>query len=327
MKLGIAGAGKIVNMLFECIHDLPEFELEAIASTPKSLEKVTAFAKEHGIKKAYPDYNALLSDDAIEVMYIASPNHLHYEMSKQALLAGKHVICEKPFTSNAKELEELMNLANEKGLILTEAITTQYLPNILKMKELLPRLGNIKLVCANFSQYSSRYDAFKRGEILPAFDVTKSGGALMDINIYNAHFVAGLFGAPNEVHYHANIERGIDTSGILTLNYDHFKASLVGAKDCKAPLSVTVQGDLGCLISTSAPGVAKDFKLVLNDGSEEYYDLQGDTNRMAYEFKEFAKMIETKDFTKANEMLAISLTVMKIATEARKDAGIVFPAD
>ena len=92
-----------------------------------------------------------------------------------------------------------------------------------KIKELLPELGDIKIVVSNFSQYSSRYDAFKSGTILPAFDYTKAGGSLMDLNIYNIHFIVGLFGEPKDVHYFPNIEHNIDTSGILILEYDNFK--------------------------------------------------------------------------------------------------------
>ena len=85
MKLGIAGSGMIVRDLFRFIHDVDGIELEAIASTPKSIDKVKKMAADEGIKKYYPDYQHLLDDDEIEVMYIASPNHLHYSMCKEAL--------------------------------------------------------------------------------------------------------------------------------------------------------------------------------------------------------------------------------------------------
>ena len=189
MRLGIAGAGMIVRGLFTFIHEVEGIELEAIASTEKSIDKVRKLAKENHVKKAYLNYDELLNDEGIDVMYIATPNHLHYQMCKQALERGKHVICEKPFTSRVEELEELSQLAKEKNLFLLEAISTQYLPNVLKIKEKLSELGKIKIVTANYSQYSSRYNAFKEGIIQPAFDYTKSGGALMDLNIYNMHLM------------------------------------------------------------------------------------------------------------------------------------------
>lgn len=260
-------------------------------------------------------------------MYIATPNHLHYQMCKQALERGKHVICEKPFTSRVEELEELSQLAKEKNLFLLEAISTQYLPNVLKIKEKLSELGKIKIVTANYSQYSSRYNAFKEGIIQPAFDYTKSGGALMDLNIYNIHLMVALFGKPLKVNYMANIEKNIDTSGIITLDYGSFKAVCIGAKDCKAPIATSIQGDQGCISIQTPANVLKGFKVLYNDQREEEFDLQGDTHRMIYEFKEFVKMIENKDFDKANEMMEKSLIAMDIATKARMSAGVHFKAD
>ena len=297
MRLGIAGAGMIVRGLFSFIHEIEGIELEAIASTEKSIEKVKQMAKENHVKKAYLNYDELLNDEDIEVMYIATPNHLHYQLAK------------------------------EKHLFLFEAISTQYLPNVLKIKEKLNELGNIKIVTANYSQYSSRYNAFKEGIIQPAFDYTKSGGALMDLNIYNIHLMVALFGKPLKVNYMANIEKNIDTSGIITLDYGNFKAVLIGAKDCKAPIATSIQGDQGCISIQTPANVLRSFKILHNDQREETFDLQGDTHRMVYEFNEFVKMIENKDFDRANEMMEKSLIAMDIATKARIDAGVHFKAD
>lgn len=335
MKLGIAGAGMIVRDLFNFIHDVDGVELEAIASTPRSFEKVTHMAHEQGIKKAYHDYDELLEDEGIEVMYIASPNHLHYEMCKKALLQNKHVICEKPFTSNYKELEELVQIAREKNLILIEAVSTQYLPNVLKIKEILPQLGNIKIVSANYSQYSSRYDAFKEGNILPAFDYTKSGGVLMDLNIYNINLMVALFGKPLKVGYQANIEKGIDTSGILTLDYGTFKAVCIAAKDCKAPIMSSIQGDQGCIVMDSPANVLNGFKVLMNkshskqmiNNDEENQDYNQGKHRMYHEFVKFVEVFEKKDMDFVNRMIEVSLITMDIQTKARQDAGVVFSAD
>ncbi len=327
MKLGITGCGMIVNDLFRFIHDVQGVELEAIASIPAEYEKVQALAKENGVKKAYECYEDMLKDNDVEVIYLGVPNHLHFLMAKQALENNKHVICEKPFTSHIKELEILNAMAKEKNLLLLEAISTQYLPNTLKMKEMMDEVGNVKIVTANYSQYSSRYNAFKEGNILPAFDYTKSGGALMDLNIYNIHLMVALFGMPKKVQYQANVEKGIDTSGIITLDYESFKAVLIGAKDCKAPISTSIQGDKGCINITTPANGLRGFKLLRNDGTEEEYDLQGETHRMYYEFEEFVKIFENKDFDRANQMMEKSLIAMTIATQARQSAGVVFTAD
>ncbi|WP_028041779.1 Gfo/Idh/MocA family protein [Candidatus Stoquefichus massiliensis] len=327
MKLGITGCGMIVHDLFRFIHDVKGVELIAMASIPAEYEKVKELAKENHVHKTYECYEDMLADKEVEVIYLGVPNHLHYQMCKQALEANKHVICEKPFTSHIKELEKLNKLAQEKHLFLLEAISTQYLPNVLKMRELLNEVGNVKIVSANYSQYSSRYNAFKEGNILPAFDYTKSGGALMDLNIYNIHLMVALFGEPQQVQYQANIERGIDTSGIITLDYGHFKAVLIGAKDCKAPIMTSIQGDQGCLLVTTPANNVSDFKVIKNDNSETLYNEQNEKHRMYFEFVEFVKIIENKDYLKAEEMIKKSLIAMTIATKARESAGVVFSAD
>lgn len=327
MKVGILGAGMIVHDLLTFIHQVEGVELTAICALPEEKEKIEDMAKEHHITSTYVNYDEMLKDEQVEVVYIAVNNHLHYEMSMKALKAHKHVICEKPFTSNIEELEELNAVAKAEHLLLLEAISTQYLPNVLKMKELLSKVGNVKIVSANYSQYSSRYNAFKEGKILPAFDVNKSGGALMDLNIYNIHLLVALFGEPQHVEYQANIEKGIDTSGIITLDYGTFKAVLIGAKDCKAPIMTSIQGDQGCLVLDTPANNTSRFKLSKNDKSEYDYDEQHGQHRMYFEFVEFVKIFEQKDFDRAQEMMKKSLIVMKIATLARKSAGVEFPAD
>lgn len=340
MKVGIIGAGMIVHEFLTFASEVKGMELVAICSTPKGEERMKEMSKKAGIPKCYIDVDELLKDDEVEAVYVAVPNHLHYLFSKKALLAGKHVICEKPFTSNAKEAADLIKIAEEKKAILVEAVSTRYLPNTLKIKEAVKDLGDIKIVCANYSQYSSRYNAFKEGTILPAFNSEMSGGALMDLNIYNINFVVFLFGKPIKVDYQANIERGIDTSGILTLDYGSFKCVCIAAKDCKAPVSTNIQGDKGCIHINSPVAMLDDGYAVLMNNANgrnkfDYqdgkcgnkFDYQNGKHRMYYEFVEFVKMIDNKDYKTAKEMLAISFITMEIQTEARKKAGVRFPAD
>lgn len=135
-----------------------------------------------------------------------------YCFAKKALEAGKNVIIEKPVTANYGAAD--LKTAEEKRLMILEAMNIPYLPAYAQVKEHLADLGNIRIVSLNYSQYSSRYDAFKKGQILPSFDPHKAGGALMDLNVYNIHFIAGLFGEPEEV-LSGQYVKGIDTSGIL----------------------------------------------------------------------------------------------------------------
>ena len=220
--------------------------------------------------------------------------------------------------------------------MLLEAVSTRYLPNLKKIKELLPELGEIRIVTANYSQYSSRYDAFKKGETLPVFDPHKSGGALMDLNIYNISLMADLFGMPKEVHYAANMVRGIDTSGILTMDYGNFQCVCIGAKDCKAPVSTCIQGDRGCICISTPVHMLSGFELYKNEDSRDklsgqkggrFYDYNEGKHRMYHEFREFIRIVHEKDRACAERMLEVSRLTMEIQTRARQSAGIVFDAD
>ena len=201
------------------------------------------------------------------------------------------------------------------------------MPNYLKIKELIPTLGDIKIVQCNYSQYSSRYNSFKEGKVLPAFDPAFSGGALMDINIYNIHYVVGLFGKPKSVEYYPNIEREIDTSGILILDYDKFKCVCVGAKDCKAPSANNIQGNNGCIYVDTPVNICENFKVIMNDGTTSLFNENKYDNRMVSEFIEFVNAINNNDLERCYKMLDHSLIVSEVQTIARKKAGIVFKSD
>lgn len=321
MKLAILGTGKIVQEFLPMIQQVTDVELVALLSTPRSLDKAKEMQVQYQVQEVYTDYETLLSNATIDTVYVALPNHLHYQYTKAALLQGKNVICEKPFTLNAQQLQELIQIATEKRLILLEAITNQYLNNFLQIKKDLAQLGKIKIVECNYSQYSSRYDAFKEGKILPAFDPQKGGGALMDINIYNIHFVVGLFGKPEKVQYLANIERDIDTSGILVLDYGAFKAVCIGAKDSTAQIRSVIQGTDGSIEVLGATNEMPRYER-RSKTEIEAVNVNLDKHRMYQEFEKFTEVIDQKDLAFALEQLNHSLTVMQVVDQALESANL-----
>ena len=326
MRLGIIGAGLIVHTLLQFIHEV-DIELIAISATPQEIDKLNQLKAEHGFKYVYTDIDELLKNDEVDTVYLGVNNQLHYLFGKKVLEAGKHLIMEKPFASNYDQARKLYDLAKEKDLFIFEAISTIHNPNFKKIEELLPTIGDVKIVTVNYTQYSSRYDAFKAGEILPAFDYKKSGGALMDLNIYNIHFVLKLFGPPKDVHYIANIEKNIDTSGILTMEYDDFKVVSIAAKDCGAPFTNCIQGNLGCIYTSSPLFTLTDFDYQLNKKEPVHYDLTGNAHRMKHEFLDFLELFNSGNYEETYRLLDHSMEVMKVITKARKDIGLVFPDD
>ncbi|AEZ62770.1 NAD-dependent oxidoreductase [Streptococcus infantarius subsp. infantarius] len=316
MKLAILGTGKIVEEVLPVLKEINGIELSAILSTPRSIEKAEQLAELYAISQASSDYDSILANPDVDTVYVALPNHLHYDYAKKALLAGKHVICEKPFTLTLAEFEDLAKIAEQKNRILLEAITNQYLGNFASIKANLAKLGDIKIVECNYSQYSSRYDAFKRGEIAPAFDPAKGGGALRDLNIYNIHLVVGLFGKPERVQYLANMERGVDTSGILIMDYGNFKAACIGAKDCSADIKSTIQGNKGSIAVLGPTNSMPELSLSLNGQSMTMINENSLNHRMHDEFVAFQAIIEHEDMTATKLALDHSHLVMEVLDQA-----------
>ena len=325
MKLGIVGSGKIVQEFLPWLASCRAFEVAALCSTQRSADKAAALCAQYGVPLHVTDYSQLLA--AVDVVYIALPNLLHTAYVKAALEAGRHVIVEKPLAPCAGEAAALSALAHRKGCFLFEAVTTQYLENYRKLRQLLPRVGQVKLVQCNFSQYSSRYDAFCAGQTAPVFDPQQAGGALMDLAVYNVSYIVGLFGEPQQVHYAANVEKGIDTSGILTMDYRSFKAVSIAAKDCAAPPRYVIQGTRGYLLQKSTANFCGPVTLHLNDGREEHFSLNGKRPRCAAEFEIIAHAIAAGDQELCSGMLETSLAVSRVLTAARQSAGIKFPCD
>lgn len=325
MKLGIVGTGMIAQVVVPHLADWGCAAL-AVSGTPATIGQAQELADQVGARHVFSTYEDLLTCNDIDTVYLAVPNSLHYPFALQALQSGKHVIVEKPFCSNAREAEDLNEIARISKLMLFEAISTIHLPNYQRIRDLLPRLGEIKLASLNYSQYSRRYDAFRAGETLPAFDPAKSGGAIMDLGLYNFHYLIGLFGAPKRVTYRANVERGIDTSGIATLEYDGFKAVSIAAKDCAAPASCVIEGTKGYILQTTAANSCGEITLHLNDGTEEHIDDNPEL-RWESEFRAFSEIIEADDYARCYRLLDHSLTVARTITEARLGAGVIFPSD
>ena len=325
MKLGILGTGKIVREFLPWLAEHTPFTVQAICSTERSAELAQSLCGQYGVPQHTTNFLELLQ--WVDVVYIAVPNLQHVRYARVALEAGKHVIVEKPLAPTAAQTEELVNLARHKKVFLFEAITTQYLENYAKIRELLPRIGTVKLVQCNFSQYSSRYDAFCAGETPVSFDPECAGGALMDLNVYNISYIVGLFGEPNQVHYLPNMERGIDTSGILTMEYNSFKAVSMAAKDCGAPARYIIQGTKGYILQKSTANWCGGVTFHPNQGKEEHFNLNGGRPRQAAEFHAFARAIESEDMELCSRMLDTSVAVSRVLETARRDAGIRFTTD
>lgn len=316
MKLAVLGSGMIVKEALPILKEINGLNLSALLSTKRSYEDAKLLAEKYDILKVYTDFDSLLEMSDCDTVYIALPNHLHFDYAKKALEAKKHIICEKPFTSTHDELVELEQLAQHNNCILLEAITTIHQPTFKLLKSQLNQLGPVRMVEINYSQYSSRYDAFKKGEIAPAFDSKKGGGALKDLNIYNIHLVVALFGEPDGVFYFPTLQKSVDTSGVLILEYKDFKAVLIAAKDSSSRLLSKIQGEAGWIDLFGSPNVLSEFKVYNRLHNALISENSYEQHRMVGEFRVFTDIIDNKDFKKSESLMRHSKRVMKVLEEA-----------
>ena len=327
MKIGIIGTGFIIREALTAMSEVPAIELTAILARPHSLAKGEAFAQEFGIGKVYTDYDELLADPGIDTVYVGIINLMHYEYGKKALLAGKDVIMEKPFTTLTAHAQELADLARANGRFIFEAVTTRNCRIIDRMREELPRIGRIRMVQANFSQYSSRYDRYLKGDVAPAFDPEACGGALYDLNVYNFNMAVALLGEPEDVEYLPNIGfNGVDTSGIALLRYRDFVGVLAAAKDSDSPSHFTIQGEKGWIEVPGKPNEAEQLRWCIGGKTEEYIPVP-DKSRMVQEFRNFSRAAAERDTAFMERELGITLGVMRAIEKGRLGAGLHFPTD
>lgn len=321
IHIGVVGTGSIVHGFITSTRIHPEVKFDAVYS--RSEKTGRDFADANDVDLVYTDYAKMLEEAPISVVYIASPNSFHYSQAKQALLAGKHVLVEKPFTGNLETAKELVRLAQSKNLILMEAICNIHMPHFKMIQDNLDKLGTLRLVQCNYSQYSSRYDLLLKGEVTNVFNPEFSGGALADLNIYNIHFTVKLFGRPKSVHYEANTYvNGIDTSGVLVLDYGTFKAVLVAAKDSFSVNFGQIQGEKGYVYVED--GVNRMHQLKWANDTEVHVVEEQPQPRLYYQIEALVTMINNQDYTLRDELLNHSLDVVWVAEAARKQIGLDF---
>lgn len=321
MRVGTIGTSFITEYILENMAKTEGIACEAICS--RTEEKARALADKFGVGKIYTDLDAMCADSEIDFIYVASPNSMHYAHVKKALNAGKHVLCEKPFVPTAAQARELAELAKRKHLLLFEANTTFYHPHYAWIREHLRDVGQLQMISATFCQYSSRYDLLKAGQMPNIFNPAFAGGTLMDINVYNISFVAGLLGRPDQVQYFAGkYENGIDTHGVLILRYGNVICQCTGAKNTWCENNVQIMGDKGYLHIGPMSSNCQKIRLVRKGQEDTVLELP--ENQWFYEIQALAELGNRKSYDICYRNLETSLIVVEILEKARQSAGIPF---
>ncbi|MDU5108269.1 Gfo/Idh/MocA family oxidoreductase [Clostridium sp.] len=325
INIGIIGSNFITDRLIEGAKVVSDVNIAAIYS--RTEERAKEFAKKHGIKYTYTNLEEMAKSDLIDAVYIASPNALHSRQAILFLKNKKHVLCEKAFASNTKEVDEMIKAAKENDVVLMEAMKTTLLPNFRVIKDNLHKIGKVRKYFASYCQYSSRYDKYKAGEILNAFKNELSNGAIMDIGVYCISPMVNLFGKPNTIKANGiMLNTGVDGEGSVVFGYDDMEGVVIYSKISNSYLPSEIQGEEGNIIIDRINGF-NNVKIIYRDGREEDLSLEQNEADMCYEVQEFADLIKSGEKESKINSLKVSRDVIEVIEEARKQVGVVYPAD
>ncbi|OIK08163.1 oxidoreductase [Bacillus sp. MUM 116] len=323
LNLGTVGTGWITTRFIEAAKHSGRLHLTAVYS--RTEEKAKQLADTFNASHFYTDLTTMASSAEIDIVYIASPNSVHFEQVQLFLKNKKHVICEKPIFSTSKELEEAYQLAEENGVFLFEAIRNIHTPNFAILKENLPLAGQIRSTVLPYIQYSSRYDLFLQGEVPNIFSAEYSGGALVDLGVYPLYLAVGLFGKPEKVAYHPVVlHSGVDGSGTLVLTYDGFVCTILCSKISHSEIPCEIHGEKGTFVLEDAAPISEIIFLDSHTKKSNILSVKQYDKDMAYECINFAEIIETNNREKYEELKNWSEIVLEITEEVRRQNHIVF---
>ncbi|MCR5523941.1 MAG: Gfo/Idh/MocA family oxidoreductase [Clostridia bacterium] len=325
MKYGIIGTGWITEEFIKGARDICSAEITAVFSRTDKSGK--SYCERNNIKSYYNDFNEFAKAD-FDAVYIASPNALHFEQSFFMLQNGKHVICEKPICVNPEEYKTCLLEAEKRGLVYLEAIMYMHTPNKEKLFSALKKIGNITSAHFDFTQLSSKYSLYKRGETPNIFNPDLATGCLMDLGIYCVYPAVDIFGIPESLKSDSVFLRtGADGSGNASFNYGDKIVTLTYSKTGQNHSGSNIYGDKGTI---SIESVSKLINITLTDNNNNKEIICGDmikSDIMGYEALDFEKFIGNPQDNKYGLCKKRSLQVSEIMEKMRKEAGIVFRTD
>lgn len=324
VRWGIIGTGWISHQFVTDLVHASNGEAYAVGS--RSQESADEFARNHNVPLAYATYEELVSDPNVDAVYIGTPHPFHKENALLALRAGKAVLCEKPFTVNSGELEEVVSYAREHKLFLMEAMWSRYIPAIVKVREWIAegRIGEVRLVKADLG---FRAEWNPEGRLL---NPKLGGGALLDVGIYPVSFASMVFDPhPESVFSTVHMgETGVDEHFSMLLSYGNGKtASLNGGVRLNMLEEAHVFGTEGHIIVEGTLVNPKSAALYVGDELVERFIDDRTSIGYCYEAEEVGRCLEA-GLTESPVMpLEESLAILQLLDKVRTDWGLKYPGE
>ncbi len=323
MNFGVIGTSWISESFIKAARYLPDAEVVAVYS--RSEEKGSKFAVENKLSAYYTSLNELLSDTEIDAIYIASPNSCHFHQAKMSLLSGKHVLCEKPAVVTSSELSELLNIAKEKNLIFSEAMKSMHSEGLPIILNELKNIGAVKTASIDFSQLSSKYPAYKRGENPNIFNTEFCTGALMDLGVYCVYFALELFGKPDNIISHSDFfPNGSDFCGTLIFSYHDKTVTITYSKVANGFLPSKILGENGAITVKSVSKLVGIDRYYNNGKIENLCPVTDENIIMSEEIAAFISFVNGKNLSYYDYCGKMSLDVCSVMETIRKQNNFRF---
>ncbi|MCQ8878583.1 Gfo/Idh/MocA family oxidoreductase [Pseudoalteromonas shioyasakiensis] len=327
MNFVIVGTNFISDTLLTAAQTLTEFRLYGVCS--RAVSSGQAFLAKHNEDQArvFTDIEQVCADENVDAVYIAAPNSLHKEYAIACLKANKHVLGEKPSAANSAELAQILATAKQQQCLYMEAMMTTHLPNFAILKQALKKIGTPRKYIGQYSQYSSRYDKYKNGERPNTFLPEFANGALVDLGIYPLYILIALWGAPQSVQASGVLlDTGVDGAGDVLLNYRDKQAVISYSKISQGDNITEIQGEKG-RIRIEAVSLLKRIQFIANDGTIEELSQPFDEHFMRHEVAHFIATAEQNHCESTVNSHQLACDVMAVLDQARKQLGVVYPAD
>ncbi|WP_024613722.1 Gfo/Idh/MocA family oxidoreductase [Clostridium sp. Ade.TY] len=314
----ILGAGTIAR---EMAVALNEVNGDIYGVYNHNIDKAKKFAEEFKVKKVYENYEDILKDEDVDVIYVATPHNLHYKALLDAVNNNKHVLCEKAITVNAKQLDEVLKIADDKGLVVLEAMTIYHMPIYKKVRELvnLGAIGKVKMIQVNFGS-CKEYDVNNR-----FFNKELAGGALLDIGVYAVSFARYFMESkPNTILTTANyFETGVDEqSGIIMKNDCDQMAVISLTMRAKQPKRGVIAGEFGYIEINNYPRAEKATITYTEDGRTEEIEIGDSAKALNYEVIDMQEAIDKKS---SGKNIKLTSDVTHLLSEVRNQWGFKYP--
>lgn len=321
-KIAILGAGHIAEKMALTLQGMEGVQRYAVAA--RELERAERFAAAWGFERAYGSYEELVKDPEVELVYIATPHSHHYEQARMCLMHNKAVLCEKAFTANARQAADLLRLAHDRGVFITEAIWTRYMPFSATLRELAFSgiIGQPSMLTASLGYPMAQKERIARPELC--------GGALLDIGVYPINFARMLFGTAIEEVQSSCVKNslGVDMQDSLTFRYADGKMAVMQVTAfCANDRQGVISGDKGYIIVDNINNPQQASVFDANHRLVEVVTSPPQITGYEYEvqasFDAMAAGLLESPFMPHGE----TLEIMRLLDSLRMEWGVTYPAD